>query len=63
MQEAFKAFDKDGDGLISLQELREIMTSLGNKLTDGEVDEMMKFADRDFDGFINYSEFVKMMTT
>lgn len=34
IKEAFKVFDKDGNGLISANELRHIMTNLGEKLTD-----------------------------
>jgi calmodulin len=59
--EAFKVFDKDGNGFISAAELRHVMTNLGEKLTDDEVDEMIKEADTDGDGQINYHEFVKMM--
>ncbi|KAJ7176678.1 calmodulin [Mycena filopes] len=59
--EAFKVFDKDGNGYISTAELRHVMTNLGEKLTDSEVDEMIKESDVDGDGQINYEEFVKMM--
>merc|ERR1740117_1218797 len=41
IKEAFKVFDKDGNGFISAAELRHIMTNLGEKLTDEEVDEMI----------------------
>ncbi len=51
----------DGNGFISAAELRHIMTNLGEKLTDEEVDEMIREADIDGDGQINYEEFVKMM--
>eukprot|EP00949_MAST-11_sp_MAST-11-sp1_P004691 g4691.t1 len=61
IMEAFKVFDKDGNGFISAAELRHIMTNLGEKLTDEEVDEMIREADIDGDGQINYEEFVKMM--
>ena len=61
IKEAFKVFDKDGNGFISAAELRHIMTNLGEKLTDEEVDEMIREADIDGDGQINYEEFVKMM--
>merc|ERR1712100_993669 len=59
--EAFKVFDRDGYGFISAAELRHVMTNLGEKLTDEEVDEMIREADVDGDGQINYEEFVKMM--
>ena len=43
--EAFKVFDRDGNGFISAAELRHVMTNLGEKLTDDEVDEMIREAD------------------
>jgi len=59
--EAFKVFDRDGNGFISAAELRHVMTNLGEKLTDEEVDEMAREADVDGDGQVNYEEFIKMM--
>nr|ABI14434.1 calmodulin-like protein [Karlodinium veneficum] len=59
--EAFKVFDKNEDGFISARELTDCMKNLGEKLTDAEVDEMIKEADMDGDLQINYDEFVKMM--
>ncbi|NXA79820.1 CALMS protein, partial [Thryothorus ludovicianus] len=62
IREAFRVFDKDGNGYISAAELRHVMTNLGEKLTDEEVDEMIKEADCNGDGQVNYEEFVRMMT-
>jgi Ca2+-binding EF-hand superfamily protein len=45
--EAFKVFDRDGSGYISAAELRHVMTNLGEKLTDEEIDEMIREADID----------------
>ena len=42
------------DLLIPILELRHVMTNLGEKLTDDEVDEMIKEADLDGDGMVNY---------
>merc|ERR1711955_83940 len=50
LREAFRVFDKDGNGFISASELRHVMTNLGEKLTDEEVDEMIREADIDGDG-------------
>ncbi|XP_060135742.1 calmodulin-like protein 5 [Zootoca vivipara] len=61
IREAFRVFDKDGNGYISTAELRHVMTNLGEKLTDEEVDEMIKEADVDGDGRVNYEEFVRVM--
>ncbi|WOL08907.1 neo-calmodulin [Canna indica] len=63
LREAFKVFDKDQNGFISKYELRNVMISLGEKLTDEEADQMIKEADLDGDGQVNYEEFVKMMVS
>ncbi|CAN1841373.1 Calmodulin-like protein 8 [Linum perenne] len=63
LKEAFKVFDKDQNGYISATELRHVMINLGEKLTDEEVEQMIKEADLDGDGQVNYDEFVKMMST
>ncbi|KAG7244284.1 hypothetical protein INR49_004423 [Caranx melampygus] len=56
IREAFRVFDKDGNGYISAAELRHVMTNLGEKLTDEEVDEMIREADIDGDGQVNYED-------
>lgn len=61
IKEAFRVFDKDGNGSISREELRQVMTSLGMKLTAEEEDEMICEADMNGDGEIDYDEFKKMM--
>ena len=50
IKEAFRVFDKDGNGFISAAELRYVMTHLGEKFTDEQVDEMVREADIDGDG-------------
>ena len=57
IRDSFRAFDKDGNGFISAAELRHVMTNLGEKLTDEEVDEMIRERDIDGDGQVNYEEF------
>lgn len=61
MKEAFKVFDKDGDGFITASELRQVMANLGENLTDTEVADMIREADLDNDGKVNFEEFHTMM--
>lgn len=48
-----RVFDKNNDGLISSTELRRVMTSLGEKLSEEEVEDMIKEADQDLDGRVD----------
>lgn len=58
---AFRVFDRDGDGLISAEELKLTMNNLGEPLTDHEVKSMIEAADIDGDGRINFQEFSRLM--
>lgn len=59
--QAFKVFDKDGNGTISEVELRDVMKSLGELLSEREIKQMIEEADGDGDGEIDFHEFKKMM--
>ncbi|XP_062620914.1 calmodulin-beta-like [Saccostrea cucullata] len=61
LMEAFKVFDKNGDGFITLQELTSAMTEMGECLSEHEFKEMIRTADRNGDGKINYEEYVAVM--
>ena len=52
---AFRSFDKNGDGLIDVGELTETMKELGVDLSDEDAREMMKEADSNGDGLINFT--------
>lgn len=54
LREAFKMFDRDGNGYIDADELRLCMMNLGEKLTQEEVEEMIREVDVDFDGRMDY---------
>eukprot|EP00913_Durusdinium_trenchii_P033561 g31419.t1 len=56
LTDCFKVFDTEGTGKISKEMLSHIMTSQGDKLTEAELDRMMKAADSDGDGMIDYQE-------
>merc|ERR1712110_1316814 len=61
IKEAFRVFDADNNGFITAKELRIVMANLGEKLTNDEVEEMIKEADQDGDGRVNFEEFASMM--
>ncbi|XP_062197463.1 uncharacterized protein LOC133900370 [Phragmites australis] len=61
LREAFRVFDQDQNGFISRDELRHVLENLGERLSDYELAEMLREADVDGDGQINYTEFAKVM--
>merc|ERR1712215_511230 len=61
LREAFKIFDRDNDGFISMKELKKVASMLGTMLTKEELDEFMAEADADGNGKLDYDEFVKML--
>ncbi|XP_076942943.1 calcium-dependent protein kinase 26-like [Bidens hawaiensis] len=56
---AFSFFDKDGSGFITLNEIQQSCKELG--IDDAQIDEIIKEADLNNDGHIDYNEFVSMM--
>jgi len=62
IEEAFKVFDRNNDGVISAEELAAVMVSLGNPRTHVEIQEMIAEEDHDHDGVITKEEFVRMLT-
>nr|CAB3266512.1 calmodulin-like [Phallusia mammillata] len=61
IREAFRVFDKEANGFIAAAELRQVMTTIGEVLTEEEVDEMIRNSEVDGDGQVNYEEFVTRM--
>ncbi|TNY24423.1 putative myosin regulatory light chain cdc4 [Rhodotorula diobovata] len=54
----FQVFDKEGNGFIGQGELKYVLTSLGEKLSEEEVDELLKGVQVTPEGNINYVSFV-----
>lgn len=54
MHHAFKVFDKNSDGFITFDELKHVMCSIGERLTDEEIEDMIKEADLNGDKKIDY---------
>ena len=61
IRESFKIFDSYGNGLVNLMQMRVSLQNLGEKLRDEEIDELIREADIDTEGNVNYEELVKIL--
>ncbi|EMS46953.1 putative calcium-binding protein CML12 [Triticum urartu] len=61
LAEAFRAFDRDGNGYISAAELARSMAQMGHPICYAELNDMMREADTDGDGSISFEEFAAIM--
>lgn len=62
LAKAFKLFDDDDSGKISLRNLRRVARELGETMTDDELRAMIDEFDTDGDGEIHLEDFVSIMT-
>ena len=60
-KEAFDIFDVDGGGTITVEELEEVMKSLGQKPTKAQLEATVREIDADGDRAIDFAEFLTMM--
>ncbi|XP_047958438.1 calcium-binding allergen Ole e 8-like [Salvia hispanica] len=61
--EAFNLYDQDHDGKISVKELHQILSRLGERISELDCAGMIKNVDSDGDSFVNFDEFRKMMSS
>jgi Ca2+-binding EF-hand superfamily protein len=59
--QAFDFFKNKDNGLIGFDELKEIAAELGENMTEEELKEMIKEADKDGDGFVSEDEFIRII--
>ncbi|KAI5962148.1 CDC31 [Candida pseudojiufengensis] len=62
IRRAFKLFDVDGTGKISVRNLRKISKDVGENLSDEDLQAMIDEFDLDEDGEINEEEFIRICT-
>ena len=58
---AFDSFDNDGDKMIGPEDLKKVMTDMGEQVTQDEIHELIRIADTDGDGKLNQAEFTEWM--
>ena len=62
LKAAFQAMDTNGDGQVTKDELKQLLAQLGEAVDDSVIDEMIKIADVNGDGKVDFNEFVKAAT-
>uniref|UniRef100_A0A1B6DL25 EF-hand domain-containing protein n=1 Tax=Clastoptera arizonana TaxID=38151 RepID=A0A1B6DL25_9HEMI len=62
LKEAFRLYDKEGNGFITTKVLREILAALDDNLTSADLDGMIEEIDSDDSGTVDFEEFMEMMT-
>ncbi|CAG9318709.1 unnamed protein product [Blepharisma stoltei] len=58
---AFEELDERKKGMISLKRLKHLMSTCGENLTDEEIQKMVRLANPDGEGNINYRDFIRVM--
>lgn len=61
LKTAFEYFDKDKNGAITREELRDVLSSDDILIPESEIDKIIAEVDFDQDGQIDYGEFIEMM--
>ena len=61
LKEAFRIYDKECMGYISIETLKEILRELDNKLTEDDLDSIIEEVDEDGSGTLDFDEFMGMM--
>lgn len=61
LEEAFHLFDIDGTGKISFKNLKDVVSSMGEQLTEQEIIEIIAEADKTGDGEITLDEFIDLI--
>jgi len=62
LKTAFRLYDREGQGFITPETLKEILLELDHNLTDGELNDIVEEVDSDGSGSIDFDEFMAMMT-
>lgn len=62
LKEAFRIYDKEGNGFISTTTLKEILKELDSKLTDDDLENIIEEVDEDGSGTLDFDEFMAMMS-
>lgn len=60
MIEAFRSLDKEGKGFLPVATFKHILENCGERLTEEEIDDILRDGTVNDEGMINYEELIKM---
>merc|ERR1712170_10675 len=61
LKEAFRIYDKDGQGFITNEVLKGILREIDSSLTEDDLDNIIEEVDEDGSGTMDFDEFQEMM--
>lgn len=61
LKEAFRIYDRDGQGFITTDVLKEILREIDSELTEDDLDQIIEEVDEDGSGTLDFDEFQGMM--
>lgn len=61
-RQAFDIIDKNKDGVITVDDLYELMKSFGQELSHNELKDMIRHADADGNDEVDFTEFMALLT-
>merc|ERR1712004_181250 len=61
LKEAFRIYDKEGQGFITNEVLKEILREIDSTLTENDLDNIIEEVDEDGSGTMDFDEFQEMM--
>jgi len=61
IRNAFACFDEDGNGKVHEDVLKEALTTMGDRFTDDQVDDVLHDAPIDKDGYLDFTKFTHIL--
>ena len=60
LEDAFKKYDSDGNGFVTVDEFQNIMSNMGRYMSRHEIKSMIQSLDSNNDGKVSFVEFIKL---
>jgi len=61
LKDALLVFDKQGTGMVSVYDLKMSLTTLGERITDEELDELIREVDGNGEGMVRVDDIVRVL--